>query len=345
MNDTSASPLTQVTLSVAAGADGSFPLYQDAGEGNGYQSGQSTTTPISWSDASRTLTIGADTGSFSGAATQRAYTLRLTNTVAPTAVFSRRHPGARRPRGRTTRTSGPRTVTTASLPVNAQHTVSLTGSATANPTSGEVIGDAGLCLDTRGGTTANGTALQLYTCNHSTAQQVTYTANGTTGGTLQVLGKCLDASNAGTANGTPIQLYDCNTTGSQNWVAQSNGELINPQSGRCLTVPGGNTTPGAVQLQLQDCSDSRCADLEAAARAGQRARRPVRGRGQRRSGVRGQRRSCGRCNQTRRPALVHARRQHDPRVRQVPGRQQRRARPTTRRSSCTTATAPARRRG
>ncbi|MEY9931129.1 alpha-glucosidase (family GH31 glycosyl hydrolase) [Catenulispora sp. GP43] len=251
VNDSNASPLTLVTLSVAAGADGSFPLYQDAGEGNGYQSGQSTTTPLSWSDASRTLTIGADTGGFTGAATQRSYTLRLSNTAAPTAVFvdGTQVPEtawAYNPNERTT------TVTTGALPVGAQHTISLTGSATANPTSGEVVGDAGLCLDTRGGTSTDGTAMQLYTCNHSTAQQFTHTA----GSTLQVLGKCVDASNAGTANGTPIQLYTCNTTGSQNWVTQSNGELINPQSGRCLTVTGGNTTPGAVQLTLQDCTDA-----------------------------------------------------------------------------------------
>src|SRR5262249_41978991 len=38
-------PLQQLTVNVAAGANGNFSLYQDAGEGNGYQSGQSTTTP------------------------------------------------------------------------------------------------------------------------------------------------------------------------------------------------------------------------------------------------------------------------------------------------------------
>jgi alpha-glucosidase (family GH31 glycosyl hydrolase) len=247
-NDTQ-SALTQVTLSVAAGADGSFPLYQDAGEGNGYQSGQSTTTPISWSDASRTLTVGPDSGSFSGAATQRTYTLRLSNTDAPTAVFV---DGSQVPETAWSYNPNLRTTTvvTGSLPVGSQHTVSLSGHATANPTSGEVLGDGGLCLDVRGGATANGTALQAYTCNHGSAQQVTPTGTNT----LQVLGKCLDAANAGTANGTLVQLYDCNGTGSQTWVAQTNGELLNPQSGRCLTLPGGNTSPGAVQLQLQDCN-------------------------------------------------------------------------------------------
>ena len=249
--DAAASPLKQVTLSVAAGANGSFPLYQDAGEGNGYQSGQSTTTPISWNDAARTLTVGADTGTFSGAVTQRSYTLRLSNATAPTAVSV---DGVQVPETAWSYNPNQRvtTVVTGALPVTSAHTITLSGSATANPTSGETLGDGGLCLDANGGTNTNGTAMQLYTCNHSAAQQVTYTAANQ----VQVLGKCMDTANAGTANGTAVQLYDCNSTGAQTWVAQANGELLNPQSGRCLNVPGGNTTPGAVQLQLQDCSAS-----------------------------------------------------------------------------------------
>ncbi|HEY3870483.1 MAG TPA: TIM-barrel domain-containing protein, partial [Actinocrinis sp.] len=234
--DAAASPLTQVTLSVAAGADGTFSLYQDAGEGNGYQSGQSTTTPISWADSSRTLTVGADSGSFPGAVTQRSYTLRLSDSTAPTAVFV---DGVQVPETAWSYNANERmtTVVTGELPVSSAHTITLSGSATGNPTSGEVVADGGLCLDARGGATADGTAMQVYTCNHTAAQQVTYTASNT----LSVLGKCVDATNAGTAAGTLVQLYGCDSTGSQTWVAQTDGELLNPQSGLCLAVPGGNT--------------------------------------------------------------------------------------------------------
>jgi len=251
VQDAAQKPLTQLTLSVAAGADGSFPLYQDAGEGAGYQSGQSTSTPISWSDAARTLTIGADSGGFSGAASRRSYTLRLSNANAPTAVFV---DGVQVPETAWSYNPNLRTTTvvTAALPVSSAHTISLSGSATANPTSGEVIGDGGLCLDVRGGSTANATPIQLYTCNHTAAQQIAYTSTNT----VQVLGKCLDAANAGTANGTPVQLFDCNGSASQTWVAETNGALLNPQSGRCLDDPNGNTTPGAVQVQLYDCNGS-----------------------------------------------------------------------------------------
>ncbi|HET9168396.1 MAG TPA: ricin-type beta-trefoil lectin domain protein, partial [Actinospica sp.] len=249
--DASASPLTRLTLSIAAGANGSFPLYQDAGEGTGYQSGQSTTTPITWNDSARTLTVGATTGTYPGAVTQRSYTLRLSNANAPTAVSIDgvqvpETAWAYNPNQHTT------TVVTGALSAASAHTITLSGSATANPTSGEVVADGGLCLDARGGASADGTAMQIYTCNHTTAQQITYTAADQ----VQDLGKCLDAANAGTANGTLVQLYTCNNTGAQTWVAQANGELLNPQSGRCLNLPGGTTTPGAVQLQLQDCGAS-----------------------------------------------------------------------------------------
>jgi hypothetical protein len=48
------------------------------------------------------------------------------------------------------------TVVTPALPVAAAHTITLIGSATSNPTSGEVIGTDGLCLDVRGGAAVNG---------------------------------------------------------------------------------------------------------------------------------------------------------------------------------------------
>ncbi len=55
-----------------------------------------------------------------------------------------------------------------------------------------------------------------------------------TADTSQVLGKCLDIYAAGTANGTTVELYGCNGTGAQDWVPQSNGSLVTPNSGKCL---------------------------------------------------------------------------------------------------------------
>ncbi|MFC9691109.1 TIM-barrel domain-containing protein [Kribbella sp. NPDC056951] len=77
------SVLTQLTATVAAGANGSFSLYQDAGEG----SSGSASTELTWNDRARALTIGATRGSYPGAAAARAYTVRLTNSSAPSAVY------------------------------------------------------------------------------------------------------------------------------------------------------------------------------------------------------------------------------------------------------------------
>jgi hypothetical protein len=243
------SPPTQLTVNVAAGASGAFTLYQDAGEGTGYTAGQSTSTPISWSDDTRTLLLGATAGSYPGAATARSYTLRLSNAVAPSAVAV---DGVQVPETAWAYNVNSRTVTvtTTALGVGSAHTIALTGAATGNPSAGEVIGDGGLCLDIRGGLATDGTPAQLYTCNHTAAQTFGYVG----GQTVQTLGKCLDVAGGATANHALVDLSTCNGSAAQVWRQQANGELVNPASGRCLDVPSGNTAPGAVQLQLYDCN-------------------------------------------------------------------------------------------
>jgi chitinase len=116
--------------------------------------------------------------------------------------------------------------------------------------SGPITGYQGLCLDDRSASTANYNPVQVYTCNGTSAQQWTVGS----GNTLQVLGKCLDVYAAGTANGSAVDLYDCNGTGAQVWMPQSNGELLNPQSGKCLddTGYGGSGT----QVQIWSCADT-----------------------------------------------------------------------------------------
>jgi hypothetical protein len=248
--DNASKPLTALTVNVAAGGNGSFSLYSDAGEGAGYTSGQSATEPLSWNDSSHTLTIGAQSGSWSGAPTSRAYTLRLSNSAAPTAVSV---DGVQVPETDWSWNANRRTVTvtTASLPLNAAHTVTLSGSATANPSAGEVIGVGGTCLDVANGASADGTALQLWGCNHTSAQQFALQSDNT----LRTLGKCVTAG-GGTANGASVVLSTCTGAGAQGWTHRADGSLLNPASGRCLDVPNGTTTPGAVQLQLYDCNST-----------------------------------------------------------------------------------------
>ncbi|HWG60413.1 MAG TPA: glycoside hydrolase family 3 C-terminal domain-containing protein [Streptosporangiaceae bacterium] len=132
----------------------------------------------------------------------------------------------------------------ANLPLNAALSVT-TGS---GPAAGPVTGVSGLCVTDQGGSSANGTPIQLAACNGSTAQQWTVANDGT----LRALGKCLDVTGGNIAGGTAVQLYDCNASGAQVWQPQANGELLNPSSGRCLDDPGGSTT--GAQLQIADCA-------------------------------------------------------------------------------------------
>jgi chitinase len=115
--------------------------------------------------------------------------------------------------------------------------------------SGRITGYQGLCLDDRAASTANFNPVQVYTCNGTNAQNWTLTS----GNQLMALGKCLDVAGAGTANGTLVDLYDCNGTVAQVWVHQSNGEYVNPNSGKCLddTGWGGSGT----QVQIWACTD------------------------------------------------------------------------------------------
>ncbi|MFG3582183.1 ThuA domain-containing protein [Micromonospora chersina] len=115
--------------------------------------------------------------------------------------------------------------------------------------TGPVRGLAGKCLDVRSGATADGTQIQLYTCNGSAAQTWTVIPNST----VKALGKCLDVSGGGSADGTKIQLWTCNGTGAQNWSAQADGTLRNPQSGKCLDVAGNNSAD-STPVQLWSCT-------------------------------------------------------------------------------------------
>lgn len=114
------------------------------------------------------------------------------------------------------------------------------------PPGGTITGFGGKCVDVAGANSANGTAVQLWTCNATIAQQ--WTRNGNT---VRALGKCLDAS--GTANGAVTQLWDCGGGPNQQWTSESNGQLRNVGSGRCLDATGPSSADGT-RLQLWDCA-------------------------------------------------------------------------------------------
>ncbi len=111
-------------------------------------------------------------------------------------------------------------------------------------------GIAGKCADVANGNSADGTSVQMWSCNNSPAQTWTLAGDGT----IRALGKCLDVAGAGTANDTKVQLFSCNGTSAQQWAYQTaTGALRNPTSGRCLDDPKSSTSDGT-QLSIFDCN-------------------------------------------------------------------------------------------
>ncbi|MER5726099.1 PQQ-dependent sugar dehydrogenase [Streptomyces sp. NPDC002418] len=126
-----------------------------------------------------------------------------------------------------------------------EFTVTTSGAA---PREGAVTGIGGKCVDVAGGATADGTQIQLYTCNGTAAQKWTVGTDDT----LRALGRCMDVSGAGTADGTRIQLYGCNGSGAQKWTPQADGTLKNPASGKCLDAEGVSSAD-RTRLHLWTC--------------------------------------------------------------------------------------------
>ncbi|AEY85529.1 chitinase [Streptomyces hygroscopicus subsp. jinggangensis 5008] len=115
--------------------------------------------------------------------------------------------------------------------------------------TGQITSLAGKCVDVAGATTGNGTAVQLYTCNGSAAQQWDVRSDGT----IRALGKCLDVASAGTANGTRVQLWDCNGSAAQQRTVTAARDIVNPQADKCLDATGNSSADGT-PLQIWTCT-------------------------------------------------------------------------------------------
>jgi alpha-D-xyloside xylohydrolase len=63
-------------VNVYTGADGSFSLYEDDGVTRQYLNGKHSRIPFSWNERTKTLTIGAREGSYSGMAGKRTIRIR-----------------------------------------------------------------------------------------------------------------------------------------------------------------------------------------------------------------------------------------------------------------------------
>jgi hypothetical protein len=116
------------------------------------------------------------------------------------------------------------------------------------------------CVDARAAGTANGTAIQQYTCNNSIAQN--YRFQPTSGGYVQIDNRgnpaqALDVSGRSTADSAPIQLWAYGGGTNQQWqpVAEGGGyyHLVSRATGKCLDTPGASTAD-SVQLVQYTCN-------------------------------------------------------------------------------------------
>ncbi|WP_443075484.1 RICIN domain-containing protein [Streptomyces sp. NBC_01483] len=119
---------------------------------------------------------------------------------------------------------------------------------------------SGKCVDARSAASADGTAVQQYTCNGSTAQNWQlvagsdgyYRVNSNLDAT-----KAWDVTGVSTADSAPVQLWTYSGGNNQQWlpVAEADGayHFVNRNSGKCLDVPSASTSD-SVQLAQYTCN-------------------------------------------------------------------------------------------
>ncbi|WP_440072192.1 RICIN domain-containing protein [Streptosporangium sp. OZ121] len=137
------------------------------------------------------------------------------------------------------------------------------GTAQAAPPAGlttVISRNSGKCVDARAAATANGTVVQQYACNGTTAQLWRF--QPTSGGFHRVgngnnEAQAWDVTNVSTADSAPIQLWSYSGGNNQQWqaVEEPGGfyHFVNRHSGKCLDVPGASTGD-SVQLQQYTCN-------------------------------------------------------------------------------------------
>ncbi|WP_420709368.1 RICIN domain-containing protein [Streptomyces sp. NRRL B-3648] len=119
---------------------------------------------------------------------------------------------------------------------------------------------SGKCVDARSAASADGTAVQQYSCNGSTAQNWQLVA--TSGGYYRVSSnldatKAWDVTGVATADNATVQLWTYSSGNNQQWqpVAEADGayHFVNRNSGKCLDVPSASTAD-SVQLVQYTCN-------------------------------------------------------------------------------------------
>ncbi|MFJ1762945.1 ThuA domain-containing protein [Amycolatopsis sp. NPDC088138] len=120
----------------------------------------------------------------------------------------------------------------------------------------------GKCVDARAAASANGTVIQQYACNGTTAQQFQFAP--TSGGYDRINNRnnpaqVIDVANVATTDNAGLQLWAYGGGNNQQWQPVSEGSgyyhFAVRHTGKCLTVPA-SSTADSVQLVQSACNGS-----------------------------------------------------------------------------------------
>src|SRR5687767_6898053 len=104
------------------------------------------------------------------------------------------------------------------------------------------------CVDARGAASANGTAVQQYTCNSTLAQQWQF--QPTSGGYYRInnrnnTAQAIDVSNVSTADGALLHLWTYGGGNNQQWLPVDEGggayHFVSRHSSKCIDLPNSST--------------------------------------------------------------------------------------------------------
>lgn len=119
----------------------------------------------------------------------------------------------------------------------------------------------GACVDARAAATANGTAIQQYTCNQTQAQQFQFRPTDSGYSRIAIRGnpqQVVDVTGVSTADNAPLQLWSYGGGANQQWrperEASGSYRFVARHSGRCLSTTG--SSANSVQLVQRACDNS-----------------------------------------------------------------------------------------
>jgi hypothetical protein len=116
------------------------------------------------------------------------------------------------------------------------------------PAAPVLAGIRGRCLADPGASARTGTQVQIAACAAGPAQQWVMKRTGA----MTIKGRCLSAAEGSAAAGAAVQLAACRSSAAQRWDPGPHGQLVNENSGLCLSDPKDTRASGTGLVQ-GDC--------------------------------------------------------------------------------------------